>query len=61
MQVALVGANHVRESIPDEDYWQAVWPNTPIPSTLKELLKPGAEGSSIAIYYILANYQRSAI
>ena len=49
MQLALLGASHARESIPDEDYWQAVWPNTRIPSTLKELLKPGAEGSHIAI------------
>ncbi|XP_015943734.1 unknown seed protein USP [Arachis duranensis] len=36
-----------RELIPDEDYWQAVWPNTPIPNTLKELLKPGAQDSEI--------------
>ncbi|MED6159920.1 hypothetical protein PIB30_046751 [Stylosanthes scabra] len=46
--LALVGGScHGRELIPDEDYWQAVWPNTPIPNTLKDLLKPGAEDSEI--------------
>ncbi|RYR68406.1 hypothetical protein Ahy_A03g014899 isoform B [Arachis hypogaea] len=44
--LALVGADHAHESIADESYWQAVWPNTPIPPTLMELLKPGTEGFS---------------
>ncbi|XP_057748017.1 unknown seed protein USP-like [Arachis stenosperma] len=45
--LALVGAGHAHESIADESYWQAVWPNTPIPPTLMELLKPGTEDANM--------------
>ncbi|KAK7274686.1 hypothetical protein RIF29_15783 [Crotalaria pallida] len=38
LALAEEGNNHA--SLRDEDYWQAVWPNTPIPSGLRELLKP---------------------
>ncbi|QHO56757.1 Embryonic abundant protein [Arachis hypogaea] len=47
VQLAFAIGSRGRELIPDEDYWQAVWPNTPIPNTLKELLKPGAQDSEI--------------
>ena len=43
-QLALVGESHAHALLPDEDYWQVVWPNTPIPSALRELLKPGPAG-----------------
>lgn len=39
-QLALAGESHVHASLPEEDYWEAVWPNTPIPTALRELLKP---------------------
>ncbi|TKY49017.1 Embryonic abundant protein VF30.1 [Spatholobus suberectus] len=45
--VALARESHARESLPNEDYWQAVWPNTPVPSTLEDLLKPTPAGVEI--------------
>ena len=35
--LGLARESHAR----DEDFWHAVWPNTPIPSSLRDLLKPG--------------------
>jgi hypothetical protein len=37
MQLALA-------SLPEEEYWKAVWLNTPNPTSLRELLKPGPQG-----------------
>ncbi|TKY48739.1 Embryonic abundant protein USP92 [Spatholobus suberectus] len=45
--LALLGGTHAHASLLDEDYWQAVWPNTPIPSGLRELLKPGPADEEI--------------
>ncbi|AES66786.2 putative BURP domain-containing protein [Medicago truncatula] len=45
LSLALAGGSHA--SLPEEEYWEAVWPNTPIPSSLRELLKPGPEGVEI--------------
>jgi hypothetical protein len=42
MQLALAGESYA--SLPEEEYWEAVWPNTPIPTPLRELLKPGPQG-----------------
>jgi hypothetical protein len=42
MQLALAGESYA--SLPEGEYWEAVWPNTPIPTSLRELLKPGPQG-----------------
>ncbi|WJX73449.1 hypothetical protein P8452_57230 [Trifolium repens] len=34
-------------SLPEEEYWKAVWLNTPNPTSLRELLKPGPQGVEI--------------
>ncbi|KAK7386842.1 hypothetical protein VNO78_27180 [Psophocarpus tetragonolobus] len=37
--------SHGRLSVPDdEDLWQSVWPNTPIPTALRDLLNPLPSG-----------------
>ncbi|KAG4971871.1 hypothetical protein AAZX31_13G267000 [Glycine max] len=46
-QLGLARESHAQSSIPDEDFWHAVWPNTSIPSALRELLKHGREGVEI--------------
>jgi len=51
MQLALGGESHA--SLPEEEYWEAVWPNTPIPSSLRELLKPGPQGCYLILISIL--------
>ncbi|MED6167519.1 hypothetical protein PIB30_003491 [Stylosanthes scabra] len=39
--LALLGS-HVQASLPAEDYWQTLWPNTPMPKAFKDLLvQPG--------------------
>lgn len=43
-QLALGGESHAQSRVSEEDYWQAVWPNTPIPTALQELLKPITSG-----------------
>ncbi|CAL0322694.1 unnamed protein product [Lupinus luteus] len=37
--LALAGKGHNNALLSDEDYWKAVWPNTPIPSGLRDLMK----------------------
>jgi len=50
VQLALAGESHA--SLPEEEYWEAVWPNTPIPSSLRELLKPGPQGCYLILISI---------
>ncbi|KAL1346097.1 hypothetical protein AAHE18_08G165100 [Arachis hypogaea] len=39
--LAILGS-HVHASLPAEDYWQTLWPNTPMPKAFKDLLvQPG--------------------
>ncbi|KAL1299382.1 hypothetical protein HN51_043849 [Arachis hypogaea] len=39
--IAILGS-HVHASLPAEDYWQTLWPNTPMPKAFKDLLlQPG--------------------
>ncbi|CAJ2659952.1 unnamed protein product [Trifolium pratense] len=45
MQLALAGESNAL--LPEEEYWEAVWPNTPIPTSVRELLKPGPQGVEI--------------
>ncbi|WJX73448.1 hypothetical protein P8452_57229 [Trifolium repens] len=45
LSLALAGESYA--SLPEEEYWEAVWPNTPIPTSLRELLKPGPQGVEI--------------
>ncbi|MED6167518.1 hypothetical protein PIB30_003490 [Stylosanthes scabra] len=35
--LALLGS-HVQASLPAEDYWQTLWPDTPMPKAFKDLL-----------------------
>ncbi|RYR43712.1 hypothetical protein Ahy_A08g040113 [Arachis hypogaea] len=35
--LAILGS-HVHASLPAEDYWQTLWPNTPMPKAFKDLL-----------------------
>jgi len=43
-QLGLGGESHAQSWLSEEDYWQAVWPNTPIPTALQELLKSVPSG-----------------
>ncbi|KAK7386843.1 hypothetical protein VNO78_27181 [Psophocarpus tetragonolobus] len=46
--LAHAGESHGRLSVPDdEDLWQSVWPNTPIPTALRDLLNPLPSGVEI--------------
>ncbi|CAJ1956870.1 unnamed protein product [Sphenostylis stenocarpa] len=45
--LVLARESHAQSSLPDEDYWQAVWPNTPIPTALQELVKPSPSDAEI--------------
>ncbi|MED6167522.1 hypothetical protein PIB30_003494 [Stylosanthes scabra] len=40
--LALLGS-HVQASLPAEDYWQTLWPNTPMPKVFKDLLVQPAD------------------
>ncbi|XP_057450965.1 BURP domain protein RD22-like [Lotus japonicus] len=40
--LALVGY-HVQASLPAEDYWKSLWPNTPMPKALKDLMQSDSE------------------
>ncbi|XP_057450966.1 BURP domain-containing protein 6-like [Lotus japonicus] len=40
--LALVGY-HVQASLPAEDYWKSLWPNTPMPKALKDLTQSDSE------------------
>ncbi|AES66791.1 putative BURP domain-containing protein [Medicago truncatula] len=44
--LAFAGEVHGHGSLPQK-YWEAVWPNTPIPIAMQDLLKPEHEGDEI--------------
>lgn len=52
MQLALAGESHA-SVLPEEEYWETVWPNTPIPNSLRDLLKPGPQGWLQQLYIFL--------
>lgn len=52
MQLALAGESRAPALLPDEENWEVLWPNTPIPNGLRELLKPGPQGSNYYFHFI---------
>ncbi|CAK8535202.1 unnamed protein product [Lathyrus sativus] len=46
LSLALGGESHA-SVVPEEEYWEAVWPNTPIPNSLRDFVKHVPQGNEI--------------